>query len=633
MDDSPFATLPDELLEAIVFYLPPAATLAFSSTCKRSNKITYEPLVWRRHCMQEWRYWEPRHELKDKLRLPPVQTKWRLLFNERRRIDKEALDLFDALLLEQKGRVDRMEKVAAMAYDVKDLMLRQRDETRDDAEDVLARRYHANAVLGQIHRATALDKWGRLQRRQMVRLEEVLGAYDLFVLSAGKGDLNDIDGELDRLAECIRARDADFDDLSIRRKAVQIAKYLRAENLVGNQSEEDYHALRNNFISIALFEEPHTSLPLQSVAIYCAVARRLGVNAKPSNYPHHVHAVIEAPPDTDLDGHARGPTHPPMDARPQDATDIMHMDPWRSTAEVPLDQLTTRLSQMGAPVAQHAYHLSATTNLEVALRTGRNIMNSVQEARDRQRGTTRRQGYPDVESAWYAMLWSMLVLGDATQPSTLHRRRQVLPYLIEHYQAHFPEDLGLIETIVAPMFESEREHHVLMHLITTARQGDANARAPSYRPKKEELRKWMIPGEPGVSFKIGAHFRHKRYGYEGVIVGWDTKCGAEPRWIEQMRVDELPRGREQPFYNVVSVFYYVLTSPSEPGASGGPQADNAGGHRADDKSIRYVAEENITEVHEKPTEGLMSLAGRYFKRWDEAEGRFVSNMRDEYPDD
>ena len=56
-------------------------------------------------------------------------------------------------------------------------------------------------------------------------------------------------------------------------------------------------------------------------------------------------------------------------------------------------------------------------------------------------------------------------------------------------------------------------------------------------------------------------------------------------------------------------------------------------NRADDKSIRYVAEENISALQEKPGEELMSVAGRYFKRWDEEEGRFVSNMRDEYPDD
>lgn len=31
--------------------------------------------------------------------------------------------------------------------------------------------------------------------------------------------------------------------------------------------------------------------------------------------------------------------------------------------------------------------------------------------------------------------------------------------------------------------------------------------------------------------------------------------------------------------------------------------------------------------------GLLRLAGRYFKRWDENEERFVSNLRDQYPDD
>ncbi|KAK3092194.1 hypothetical protein LTR53_019659, partial [Teratosphaeriaceae sp. CCFEE 6253] len=82
MEDSQFATLPDELLEAIVFYLPPLDTISFGATCKHANKITFEPLVWRTHCLQEYRYWESRHELKEKARQPPAQVKWRLMFNE-----------------------------------------------------------------------------------------------------------------------------------------------------------------------------------------------------------------------------------------------------------------------------------------------------------------------------------------------------------------------------------------------------------------------------------------------------------------------------------------------------------------------------------------------------------------------
>lgn len=542
MDNSPLQSLPDELFEAIVFYLPPDATLAFGTTCKRSNKIAYEHLVWRRHCLQGWQYWEPRHELQEKLHQPPAQVKWRHLYNERRKIDRKALETFDDMLKTQQLRVQKIEDIVKVGYDVKDLMLDLRDNTADEAEDVLARRYYADFVLGQIHRTTALEKWTRLQKRQMVRLEEVLGAYDLFVLAGRKGDLNDIDQEFDRIAEAIRARHPDFDDLSVRRKAVEVAKYLREHNLVGNPSQEDYHALRNNFISIALFDEPHTSLPLQSVAIYCSVARRLGIHAKPSNYPTHVHAVVEAPSHVTLDGKVRTLEH---DAE----LEIMHMDPWRSSDEVPREDLTLRLSQMGAPPNQHAFHLGATSNLDLALRTGRNIMNSVQKARDEQRGTTRRTTYPDIECAWYGMLWSMMILGDNNPAATLHRRRQCLPYLADHFQNHFPEDLGLLESIICPMFHNEREFTVLMHLITTARERDQNARAPSPRT-----------AEGIVEFKIGQHFQHKRYGYRGFIIGWDFKCSADARWIQQMRVDDLPRGQEQPFYNVVYVISPIIVS-------------------------------------------------------------------------
>ncbi|KAI6787653.1 hypothetical protein KC360_g9152 [Hortaea werneckii] len=628
MDASPFAKLPDELLEAIILHLPPTSTHAFALSCRRTSKIAHEPRVWRRHCLAEYRYWQPHHELKEKLSLPPAQTPWRQLFAARRRTDTEAADLFEALLLTQQERYARMERIANWGYDVKDLLLGIVDGTPEDAEDVLARRYHANAILGSIHRMTAVEKWMRLQRQQMVRLEEVLGAYDLFVLAGRRGDLSDIDREFDRIAENIRLRDPDFDELSVRRKAEQIAKYLRSEKLVGNPNEENYHALRNNFISMALFEEPHTSLPLQSVAIYCAVARRLGVNARPSNYPHHVHAVIEAPPTHTLDGKPRPITHPPRpdnDDQPPDETAIMHMDPWRSSTETPRSDLLTRLIQMGIPPSHHPHCLAATSNLEIALRTGRNLMNSVSEARDLAHTgistTITTPPVPDIDAAWYSMLWSMFILGESSAASALHRRRQILPYLIEHYQAHFPEDLGLIERIVPPLLEGQREWHVLLHLITTARKADRNRRAPCYRAGPREpvgrgggeegvergieqssssSASVSSPPDPSssssfasapsgpqnpnlpstgaeraqgedqregggggssrgddannttaVTWKIGTYFRHKRYRYAGIVIGWDTSCGAEPAWIEQMRVDDLPRGRHQPFFNVV----------------------------------------------------------------------------------
>ncbi|GKZ88864.1 hypothetical protein AnigIFM59636_009998 [Aspergillus niger] len=58
--------------------------------------------------------------------------------------------------------------------------------------------------------------------------------------------------------------------------------------------------------------------------------------------------------------------------------------------------------------------------------------------------------------------------------------------------------------------------------------------------------------------------------------------------------------------------------------------------RVEDKSVRYVAEENIEPMDPELSElssSLVAVAGKHFKRWDEETRTFVSNIRDEYPED
>lgn len=57
-------------------------------------------------------------------------------------------------------------------------------------------------------------------------------------------------------------------------------------------------------------------------------------------------------------------------------------------------------------------------------------------------------------------------------------------------------------------------------------------------------------------------------------------------------------------------------------------------HSVCDKSVRYVAEENIQPVPpgREPSPAILGLAGRHFKRWDGEAEIFVSNILDEYPD-
>ena len=55
--------------------------------------------------------------------------------------------------------------------------------------------------------------------------------------------------------------------------------------------------------------------------------------------------------------------------------------------------------------------------------------------------------------------------------------------------------------------------------------------------------------------------------------------------------------------------------------------------RGADRSNRYVAQDNIVPTTAYPEDSLMELAGRFFLRYDETEMKFISNIKEEYPDD
>eukprot|EP00730_Choanoeca_flexa_P010121 TRINITY_DN1555_c0_g1_i1.p1 TRINITY_DN1555_c0_g1~~TRINITY_DN1555_c0_g1_i1.p1 ORF type:complete len:228 (+),score=39.04 TRINITY_DN1555_c0_g1_i1:79-762(+) len=53
----------------------------------------------------------------------------------------------------------------------------------------------------------------------------------------------------------------------------------------------------------------------------------------------------------------------------------------------------------------------------------------------------------------------------------------------------------------------------------------------------------------GIQFRVGQVVQHKRYGYRGVIVGWDTQPRAPDRWFKQMGVGA--DMQQDPFYSVL----------------------------------------------------------------------------------
>lgn len=78
------------------------------------------------------------------------------------------------------------------------------------------------------------------------------------------------------------------------------------------------------------------------------------------------------------------------------------------------------------------------------------------------------------------------------------------------------------------------------------------------------------PRDASIRFAVGQFYRHRRFGYRAVVIGFHPKCEQSSEWQEQMGISKLERGAEQPFY------HSLVDSRDRNGAQ-----------------LTYVAEENV----------------------------------------
>lgn len=539
--------LPTEILEAIFLHLDPHSLLSASRSNKHIHKLTANsPLIWRHFCQIQFKTWDSRHRITAKLAGPLSDVNWRALFLSRVKIDQRTKELLNHIVETQQERIRCINEIADFGYDAKDTLLRE-CACPDDAEDVLARRYYATAVLERIHREVAINVWKRLGDQEDVPIERSLGAYDVFARVGEDVDMDVVSEDIDGLANGVLSEYPEFRNLSPRVQAFTLAQYLRDHDYRG-VPDASYRALSNSFIGLVLRSPRHESLPLISCAIYCAVARRLGLDARPCGFLFHVYTLVFAPKNYDLDGRYK-PTSSSI-------LEHMYLDPFRSTSEVGLGDLQRVLRERGVSPHEHHSFLSDTSTKEMVIRTARNIMNSVQTIRQTEAGMRGIQAswlstHPDMDHAFYSTIWVMLLLGPsdesiASDPlrqntPSVPRRRQYLPYLLEHFQTHFPWDVNLLSRYIIPMFYNQPEGHRLLQFVQSMQQVDAMRKPVLQRSDRTT----------NVVYKVGQLFQHKRYRYEGVITGWDVACDAGEDWIQNMRVDALSNGRNQAFYHVL----------------------------------------------------------------------------------
>jgi F-box protein 21 len=461
--------------------------------------------------------------------------------NLERRVDHG----MDVLVNTPRDRLETIEHMLTMSeegtdytYDVKEALLRHCGAPEED-EDHLARRFWATAVLEKLHRGFAIEEWKRCLTEggtSSKQLERNLAAFDLFV-SDDEHDIDNVTSMLDSLASDLRAEHPDLDSLSVRNKALTVAKFLRAHGHNG-ASDEDYHSLPNNFLGIALRDPEHHALPLISVAIFCFVAQRVGLDAFTCSFPMHVYAIVFTSEGEDLDG------------RPSKTSESMYIDAFREPIEVPRRHLEAQLRAMGASALPDEF-LSQALDTEIVVRSSRNIMHSVQMLQvhgnvplatpDDSRIPLWFRQKPDFDKAFYASLWSTMLL-QTHNSAGMSRRRHYLPFLCEYVQQNCPWDADLVEKYIAPMFTRYPEREDTLRILDLVREKDAREPTPQERDPKIDAK---------VEYQVGQVFRHRRYGYEGVIVGWDALCGATDAWIDHMGVDNLAGGRTQSFYHVL----------------------------------------------------------------------------------
>jgi len=112
---------------------------------------------------------------------------------------------------------------------------------------------------------------------------------------------------------------------------------------------------------------------------------------------------------------------------------------------------------------------------------------------------------------------------------------------------------------------------------------------------------------PHVNFRVGQVVKHKRWGYRGVIIGWDETARAPASWIEEMHKGS-PDWRLQPNFAI------LVDTRDRPA----PQ-------------ITYVPQENLEVV--KHTKILHPSTDDYFENFDGSQYLPRPWLRTVYPRD
>nr|XP_060641457.1 F-box only protein 21 isoform X1 [Anolis sagrei ordinatus] len=345
--------------------------------------------------------------------------------------------------------------------------------------------------------------------------------------------------------------------VELQRQVLDAMNYVLYEQLKYKGNEVDYYNSLNSYIRQVLIHR--TGIPISLSVLYLTIAKQLGVQLEPVNFPSHF--LLRWCQGT------KGSTN---------IFDYVYIDAFGKGK-----QLTVKECEylIGHHVTEEFYGVA--TAKEVLQRMVGNLLNiGKRESTDQSYQLLRDSldlylaMYPD--NVQHLMLQARLYFHLGIWPE------KVLD-ILQHIQALDPSQHGAVGYLV---------QHTLEHIERRKEET-----GPEVKLHSEEKHK-------DICYSVGMIMKHKRYGYNCVIYGWDPSCMMGHEWIRNMNVHSLPLGAHQPFYNVL----------------------------VEDGSCRYAAQENL-EHNMEPYEIPHPDIGRYFTEF--AGTHYVANTELEirYPED
>ncbi|SGZ00341.1 BQ5605_C034g11341 [Microbotryum silenes-dioicae] len=550
-------TLPLELLQAILSCLPTQlhlsikTLLACSASSRSLRQIALDSYLWRPHVAARWRRGKQCTYDDDALQF----------YRLRSMRDTQVEHDIRTLASTSHGRIPLIEALRGQGDEVIEALEQlQRLEDFDRPLTWLSERYWAQQAYRCILRDQAIAVWATIADETVEQEDSFEKGVWAFVAFRDGVDYRDYLLSYDMVRHpkllALLASQRVQGEALLEHVAVSVMSYMRR---IGFRAADatSFHDLDNHFLShvwsgidpeadpSARFESG--TLPMSLVSIFCSFVRRLpkeyNIRAKPIGFP----GVM-------LAGVALG-----------DSADWVMVNVFEGKIAQPSD-LQRMLLGMRLEMVMPISRLGPAPAKTMCGRVAQNILTSV------------RRGDDDVVQDHYALVSAhysvALALYHFAAPESRHLYAN---WAVSVIQAEYPHDVSYLENTLSRVFTGERAETVL-RLCREMRDDDMVGPEPQL-------------GTSRIRWRIGQVFRHRLFGYCGVVRGFDEECLASEEWIQSMGVDTLPHGRSQPFYHVI--------------IEGG--------------GTRYVAQENIGDEEHRsiPFECIENLAGlsmmgRYF---------------------